>query len=195
MHMTDTNPASRRQLLIAAAGATLMPGLGTAIPSASAATPSGKGQGDFSFLNGKWKVRHRKLKGRLVGSTEWQEFDGTCHTWELMEGTGNVDDNVFNDPAGSYRAAALRRINPKTGLWNIWWFDERYDEVGVPMQGRFQDGVGTFLADETLAGKSIKVRFIWSHITPVSARWGQAFSPDGGETWEVNWQMWFERVG
>jgi hypothetical protein len=54
--------------------------------------------------------------------------------------------------------------------------------------------VGTFYADDTLRGKPIRVRFTWSKITATSARWEQAFSPDGGKTWEVNWTMQFERV-
>ena len=30
--------------------------------------------------------------------------------------------------------------------------------------------------------------------TPASAHWEQAFSPDGGKTWEVNWVMEFSRA-
>lgn len=184
--------ASRRNLLIAAAGAALTPGLGPA--TASTPLPTGAGRGDFDFFTGTWNVRHRKLNGRLVGSTDWQEFTGKSEVRSLMAGLANCDDNVLNDPNGTYRAVTFRRVDPDTGLWNIWWFDGRHGEVGAPMEGRFQDGVGTFLADDTLAGRPIKVRFIWSHITPTSARWEQAFSPDGGETWEVNWYMRFERV-
>jgi hypothetical protein len=60
-------------------------------------------------------------------------------------------------------------------------------------QGSFANGVGTFYADDTLRGKKVRVRFTWSDITPTSARWEQAFSPDGGKTWEVNWKMEFKR--
>ena len=56
------------------------------------------------------------------------------------------------------------------------------------------NGVGTFETDDTLRGKPIRVRFTWSKITPTSAHWEQAFSPDGGKTWEMNWTMEFERV-
>jgi hypothetical protein len=61
------------------------------------------------------------------------------------------------------------------------------------MIGSFADGVGTFLADDNLAGKPIKVRFLWSRITAQTCRWEQAFSGDGGRNWETNWIMDFER--
>jgi hypothetical protein len=67
-------------------------------------------------------------------------------------------------------------------------------ELDPPVKGRFQNGVGTLYADDTFKGKAIRVRFIWSHITPSSAHWEQAFSPDGGKTWETNWIIDFTRT-
>ena len=46
----------------------------------------------------------------------------------------------------------------------------------------------------TLEGRPIRVRFLWSRITDTSARWEQAFSLDGGGSWETNWIMDFTRV-
>lgn len=148
----------------------------------------------FAFQTGNWRVRHRKLRGRLIGSNEWIEFDGTCRAWEVMDGQGNLDDHLIGDPAGAYRAATFRQADPKTGEWSIWWFDPRQPSLEPPVRGRFEDGVGTFLADDQLNGKPIKVRFVWSGITPDAAQWEQAFSGDGGRTWVVNWIMRFERV-
>jgi len=150
---------------------------------------------DFDWLFGSWRVRHLRLKERLSNNTEWVEFGGTCVCQPLMAGAGNVDDNVLNLPEGTYRAVGLRSFNAKTKTWAIWWLDGRDPHtIEVPVQGGFEDGVGTFIADDTLRGKPIKVRFQWSNITRTSAHWEQAFSPDGGRTWEVNWRMWFTRA-
>lgn len=148
----------------------------------------------FAFQTGAWRVHHRKRKQRLAGSTDWVEFDGTCTAWELLGGHGNVDDHFLDDPAGAYRAATFRRRDPRSGLWSIWWFDPRFPGLEPPVHGGFSNGVGTFLADDQLGGRPIKVRFLWSGITRAAARWEQAFSPDGGSTWETNWLMTFSRI-
>ncbi len=151
---------------------------------------------DFDFLFGEWRVHSRRLKERLTGSTAWEEFEGTIVSRPYMEGWANVDDTVFHTPGGIYRGVAPRAYDPKTGQWAIWWIDGRnpFGNLDPPVKGRFVNGVGTFYADDTLRRKPIKVRFTWSHITKTSARWEQAYSPDGGKTWEVNWEQRLERV-
>lgn len=149
--------------------------------------------GDFSFQTGEWRVRHRKLRNRLAGSSDWFEFDGTCIASEVMGGEANVEDQYLDDPTGAYRAAAFRRFDRETGGWSIWWHDARSGVVDPPVTGRFEDGIGRFFAEDTLNGQPIRVRFVWSGITATSARWEQAFSADSGATWEVNWIMTFER--
>ena len=150
---------------------------------------------DFDFLIGKWRVHHRRLKDRLAGSHEWVEFEGESRLWITMDGHGTVDDNLIGLPDGPYRAMGIRGYDPKTQTWAIWWLDARNPHsIEPPVVGNFQNGVGTFEGDDTFRGKPIKVRFIWSRITPGSAHWEQAFSPDGGKTWETNWKMDFTRV-
>jgi hypothetical protein len=151
---------------------------------------------DFDVRVGQWRAHHRRLKERLAGCHEWVEFDGTQTMWPLMGGSANVDDNVFDMPGGSYRGITLRAYDPKTGEWAIWWLDGRnpLGELDPPVKGRFENGVGTFYADDTLRGKPIRVRYIWSHMTPSFAHWEQAFSPDGGKTWETNWITDFRRA-
>jgi hypothetical protein len=151
---------------------------------------------DFDLRVGHWRAHHRRLKERLAGSREWVEFDGTCVFQQLMGGRANMDDNVFDMPGGAYRGVTLRAYDPKTAEWAIWWLDGRnpFGDLDPPVKGRFQNGVGTFYADDTLRGRKIRVRFIWSHISAISAHWEQAFSADGGRTWETNWITDFRRM-
>jgi hypothetical protein len=151
---------------------------------------------DFDFLVGRWTVHHRRLKQRLAASTQWEEFGGTSAMHKLMDGQGNVDDNVIDLPAGRYRAVSLRAFDPKTRQWAIWWVDGRdpHHDPGPPVVGSFSRDTGTFYADDTFNGQPIRVRYLWSDITPTSCHWEQAFSPDGGKTWETNWITDFTRV-
>lgn len=162
-------------------------------PTANASNLSGLH--DFDFLVGDWNVRHRKLKERLAHNDEWTTFDGTLSIRKLMDGWANVGDNVFNLPDGAYRGASLRAYDPQTGQWSSWWLDGRNpaNKLDPPIRGSFANGVGTFYADDTLRGKAIRVKATWSHVTATSARWEQAYSDDGGKTWEVNWTSEFER--
>ncbi len=150
---------------------------------------------DFDFFMGKWKVQHRRLKERLAGSDEWVEFDGTSEVKKLLDGQANVDDNVLNLPQGIYRAVSLRSYDLENQLWSIWWLDGRSPgHLDPPVVGNFIDGVGTFFADDTLAGRPIRVRFRWTDTQSQSPHWEQAFSADNGSTWEINWHMDFTRM-
>ncbi len=169
------------------------PAPSTPAPQAEGAVP---GLHDFDFLMGHWRSHHRKLKERLANSHEWIEFDGTLFAQKLMGGYANVDDNVFEVPGGSYRGVGLRSFDAKSGTWSIWWLDGRapLGPVEPPVRGSFHDGVGTFYADDIFNGIPVRMRFIWSKITPTSCHWEQAFSTDGGKTWETNWLMDFTRT-
>lgn len=147
----------------------------------------------FGFQAGTWNVRHRQVRRRLAGNQEWLEFNGTCWARDLLCGAGNVDDHWIDSPLGAYAAATLRRLEPD-GIWSIWWIDSRRDGLDPPMRGWFENDIGTFFGRDQYLGKPIDVRFIWSRLTEASPRWEQAFSPDGGMTWETNWVMDFDRA-
>ena len=152
------------------------------------------GRNDFDFLIGTWKVHHCTLKQRLHGSTQWMEFDGEMVSRKIINGQGNIDENVIYMQAGLVHAIALRLFNPESKEWSIYWSTDRTGILDVPVIGSFQDGRGEFYSQETFEGRHIYSRFIWSKITANSAQWEQAFSEDGGKTWETNWIMEFERV-
>ena len=67
-------------------------------------------------------------------------------------------------------------------------------QLDPPVVGGFLDGVGLFYADDVLHDRPIRVRFRWSVLDRAAPYWEQAFSADGGDTWETNWHMAFTRA-
>jgi hypothetical protein len=53
--------------------------------------------------------------------------------------------------------------------------------------GEFNGNRGEFYDQEQYKGCAILVRYVWSNVSPKSARMEQSFSADGGKTWETNW--------
>lgn len=150
---------------------------------------------DFDFAFGKWHVRHRRLKERLVGCHDWDEFLGESETRALLGGNGNIEDNILHFPAGTYRAIAIRSYEPRSKTWAIWWLSANDPHrLDVPVIGRFDSGVGSFFAEDVLNGVPVTVRFLWLKTKTDRPRWEQAMSRDGGATWETNWTMDFSRV-
>jgi hypothetical protein len=145
-------------------------------------------------LFGEWSVQNRRLKERLRGCTEWETFSNTCRARRILGGLGNMDELSLDIASGRVEAVTVRLYNPATGEWSIYWAANtgkgRFD---VPMVGRFEDGVGRFYAQEVFEGRHIFNRFIWTVLGADACRWEQAFSDDGGKTWETNWVMEFER--
>jgi hypothetical protein len=156
---------------------------------------SSEGQSDFDFLFGRWKVHNRRLRERLKECTTWDEFEGTLVVRPVWGGKANLDEYEADGPSGHIQALTLRLFNPRSKQWSIHWATSANGTVDTPMIGSFKNGGGEFYDQEMFEGRSIYVRFIWSGITPTSCRWEQAFSVDGGKTWETNWTMELSRFG
>jgi hypothetical protein len=152
------------------------------------------GAHDFDFWMGSWKVHNRYLRERLKGSTDWIEFEATSVARPLLDGLGN-EDEFRTDHEGGFIGMSFRFFDPTTGKWWIYWADTRRSgALDPPVIGSFSGDLGVFEGNDTFEGQPIKVRFIWSGVTTPTPRWEQAFSADGGETWEVNWVMEFTRA-
>jgi hypothetical protein len=146
---------------------------------------------DFDFWMGSWDAHNRRLRERLAGC---DEFAATSVARLTLDGMGNVDE-FRTDYAGGYVGMSIRFFDPETRLWSIYWADSR--RTGLlepPVIGGFAGDVGVFEGPDTFAGQPIVVRYTWSRVTTPAPRWEQAFSDDGGETWETNWIMDFSRA-
>jgi len=149
---------------------------------------------DFDFWFGSWEVRNRWLRRRLAGSDDWEEFDATVVARPLLGGVGN-EDEFRTDHAGGFIGMSFRFFDPERRRWSIYWADSRRPgELDPPVFGTFSGDVGVFEGEDVHKGHPILVRFTWSGVTTPTPRWEQAFSDDGGRTWETNWVMDFTRA-
>ena len=154
----------------------------------NAAREISDGARDFDFWMGGWKVHNKRLRERLHGSTQWDEFEATSVARPLLGGIGN-EDEFRGDFKGPFIGMSFRFYDVAKRTWAIYWADSRRGVLEPPVYGSFSGGVGHFEGDDVFEGRPIRVRFLWTRVDTQSPRWEQAFSTDGGKTWETNWIM------
>ena len=143
--------------------------------------------GDFDFLSGEWKIRHRRLK-----NAEWDEFDGEASVVAMLGGVASVEE--LRIPARGFSGMGLRLLDVGRAVWADYWANPDNGILNAPMWGGFADGVGTWEAAGTDGDTAIIVRGTWDCITPDACRWRQAVSRDAGASWEENWIMHWRRA-
>ncbi len=142
----------------------------------------------FDFALGSWKIHLKKLDHPLTGSHTWLEFDGTTKARKVWDGRAQVEEFESDSPtAGHIEGLALRLYNPTAKQWNINWATSKGGTFGESITGEFKNGRGEFYDQEEIGGRKVLVRWIWSNMTTASPHFEQAFSDDGGKSWEVNW--------
>ena len=151
------------------------------------APPERDGQHDFDFELGAWKTHLSRRLHPLTGSTTWVDYEGTSVVRKVWNGRANLLELEVDGPAGHIEGLSLRLYNPQSRQWSLNFSNSKGGGLSPPTIGEFKNGRGEFFAQETLDGRAIYVRFVISDITPKSCRFEQAFSDDGGKTWEVNW--------
>jgi hypothetical protein len=150
------------------------------------------GARDFDFLEGEWIIRHRRLRVRIVGSKEWDEFETRAVMQRILGGLGNIDQTRVEE-GNFFEGVSLRLFDLADGLWRIYWIDSNGARLFPPVVGGFDGDEGVFRGEDQHAGRPVVVTFRWNRRDPARPTWQQAFSADGGRTSETNWSMAFRR--
>jgi len=176
-------------IMIAIALAATVAPLQSAAQTAPSAASARDGQRDFDWEIGTWTTKVRVLRNPLSGKpAEWAEYQGTSVVKPLMQGRWNFVELSVASPGGKIEGGALRLYNPKTGQWSLNYTSLSNGLLTAPVYGSFEDpGVGRFYGSDTLDGRSILVRFVITRKSADEAAFEQAYSTDGGATWETNW--------
>jgi hypothetical protein len=149
---------------------------------------------EFRFLCGHFKVAHRRLTQRLVGSNDWTTFETELWGYPVMGGAAFVDEMYGKMDDEEFWGLTLRLYDPTSDEWSLHWADTWHPGLCPPLRGSFGGGRGEFFGPQDEDGVSVLARFKWSEISESGALWEQAFSTDEGATWETNWTMRFERI-
>jgi len=156
-------------------------------PAQPKPAPVRDGSHDFDFEIGTWRTQLRRLAHPLTGDKTWLTYEGTSVVRSIWNGRANLVELEVDGPTGHIQGLSLRLYNPRSGQWSLNYATSGGGTLGVPTVGKFENGRGEFYDQEEFDGRMILVRNVWSDITPTSCRFEQAFSSDGGKTWEVNW--------
>jgi quinol monooxygenase YgiN len=140
---------------------------------------------DFDFIAGTWSLSNRRLKARGAGSHDWDSFPARSTGMLLLGGLVNVDEIVF--PTKSWSGVTFRTFDVEKKQWSIYWVNSRDGRMQEPVVGGFSGDTGLFFGEDLDEGRPVKVVYRWTRHGPDAARWEQAFSYDGGKTWETNW--------
>lgn len=149
--------------------------------------PPRDGQHDFDFEIGVWNTRLKRLAQPLSGAQEWLEYQGTTTVSKVLDGRANLVELSVKGTAGTLEGLSLRLYNPVSRQWSLNFANIRSGVLARPSVGGFKDARGEFYSQEEYNGRTILVRFVISAITRDSVHFEQAFSDDGGRSWEVNW--------
>ncbi len=140
------------------------------------------GQHDFDPLAGTWKAHTKYRAHPFSGPDAWVESDGTeifQKIWDgaMLELSETASDN---GPVG----LMLYTYNPQSHQWYVYFASRKDGKVGLPNVGECRNGRGEFIVQDTLNGKSMLNRYVWSQIASSSPHFEESWSNDGGRTWE-----------
>jgi len=147
------------------------------------------GQHGFDWEWGTWKTKVRVLRNPLSGKPPlWADYEGTSVVRSLLGGRPNIKKKDVRGSAGRIEGGSLRLYNPQSQQWSLNYASLRNGVLTAPVYGSFNEhGRGIFYGQDLLDGRAVIVRFIITRASRTEAHFDQAYSIDGGETWEFNW--------
>jgi hypothetical protein len=159
----------------------------SAAPKAQAPISERDGQHDFDPLIGSWKYHLKRRVNPLTGSNTWVELNGTGVCYKIWDGRAQLDTLEVDGANLHIEGLTLRLYNPQSHQWRLYWSNSKNGIMDPPQVGEFKNGRGEFFAQDTVNGKTILIRYLWTNLTTDTPHFEQSFSDDGGKTWEVNW--------
>jgi hypothetical protein len=154
-------------------------------PAAPAAPTLRDGAHDFDFNFGVWKSHITRLVHPLTDSKESIELNGTVAVRKVWDGKAWLEEMEADGPKGHWQGMTLFLYNPQSHQWSQTFVNSSQGVVAGTLTGSFQDGREELYSQDTVDGRAILVRGTWSNIAADSHRYQEAYSTDGGKTWQT----------
>ena len=141
------------------------------------------GQHDFDFNIGVWQTHIKRILDPLSGATRSIELNGTVTVRKVWNGRAQLEEIETDGPNGHWEGLTVFLYNPEAHQWSQTFANGKSGVLTTPLVGSFTRGRGELYSQETVDGRSVFVRGVWSDITPDSHHFEQSYSDDGGKTW------------
>jgi hypothetical protein len=155
-------------------------------PGPPTASVDHDGRHDFDSLVGTWKAHTKRRVHPFAGSDTWIELDGTEIVQKIWDGAMLEKTEFEGDSTKGPVGLMLYTYNPQSHQWYVYFASRKDGKIGLPNVGEFSNGRGEFFAQDTLNGKWMLDRYVWSKIASNSPHFEESRSSDGGQTWELD---------
>lgn len=165
---------------MAIVGVMLLAGVAGAEETAELATPCSTPEArQFDFWLGEWKLT-------------WEDGHGTNHITAILDDCVIQEDFTGHMADGTvFRGKSVSSYNTRLGTWRQTWVDNAGGYLDF--DGGWVDGKMVFTREAPHPEKPFLQRMVWYHITDDALDWNWERSDDGGATWQVQWQIRYER--
>jgi hypothetical protein len=155
-------------------------------PAPTRAAVTRDGAHDFDFDVGVWHTDITRRLHPLTDSTESMKLSGTVTIRPVWGGKAQLEEIEADGPKGHWEGMSLFLYDPAAHQWSQTFIGSAAGVFSPGFVGEFHDGKGELFQQDTLDGRSVLVRAIWSDITPTSHKYEEDYSADGGKTWELS---------
>lgn len=132
----------------------------------------------FDFWLGEWDVK--TTGGQMAGQSSIQLILGKCVILENWTGTGGVSGKSFNIFDASDRK------------WHQTWVDDQGTFTEYK-NGEYKDGKLVYVAETYRNGQKALQRMTFFNLDPNRVRQFGETSNDGGQTWQVGFDLMYHR--
>jgi hypothetical protein len=147
--------------------------------------PAHDGSHDFDFNLGQWHTSVERFADPFVHPDRSIRLEGTVTVRPVWNGRALLEEIEADGPKGHWEGLTLFLYNPQSGQWSQNYANAaqgRFDSA--PTIGGMRDGNIELYSQDTLNGRSILVRGLWSDIRPDSHNYEESYSDDGGRSWK-----------